>query len=312
MRYKHTIGWLSIISWCLLSAVARVYTAHTTQTIDPTILCFYTFLFSTVVFAVCNAKQLKSLLYKLLQSEHRLNIFWLNFTTFAAWFFLIPPLKYIEPAIVSTITLGLGPIATLILGYSLYQQANTSVLGIIIALLTFVMVVYNIVLCTLGITTINIVSPLIIAYAISCCIIVGFGSAAGNIYSKKLSEAGFAPTEVLVSRFLMTVIVAGSILLIRDRILLIPISYYTDIIVVATCLVIIPLYLVQVSIKTLEPIMIATVAPLMPVLVYLLQIIGKSSTFTIWSLTATLPTSIFVLIGVYFYYQKTKKIYIKK
>ena len=91
MLSKHTLGWVSISSWCLLSASARVYTGQITQKIDPTVLCFYTFLLSTLVFALCNAKQLKSLLYKLIHSQHRSNVFWLNVTTFAAWFFLIPP-----------------------------------------------------------------------------------------------------------------------------------------------------------------------------------------------------------------------------
>ncbi|TAK77184.1 MAG: hypothetical protein EPO11_02950 [Gammaproteobacteria bacterium] len=306
MYNKSIFGLMCILGWCFFSALARVIISNVSQKIDPVILCFYTFLLSTILFILLNIRNTTSTLLKLKTIENRRNVYGLNVSTFGAWFFLIYPLKYIEPAIVSTITLGLGPIATLILTAFIYKGKKLNYSDIVISSLLLLVILYAIYLSFSGVTTLGRFSFLTLTYSTLSCLIVGFATSAGNLYAKKLSNNHFSAKEILASRFLLTVILAGLILLAKNGNFFVPISDWNDIIIVTICLVVIPLYLVQISIKQLEPIIVSLVAPLMPALVFVFQLLKSISSFSPASALVVTATSVLVLSGVYTHYKKDK------
>lgn len=55
------------------------------------------------------------------------NLVYLNIITLGSWLSLAYPLKFIEPAIVSTITLGIGPILSLLISDKLYKKDENSI-----------------------------------------------------------------------------------------------------------------------------------------------------------------------------------------
>jgi drug/metabolite transporter (DMT)-like permease len=105
--------------------------------------------------------------------------------TFGAWFFLLYPLKYIEPAIVSTITLGLGPIATIILGALIYKKESAHISDIFVSTLLFFVILYTIFLCFAGEALLQNVNKNTLILVIGSCFIVGFATVAGNCYTSR-------------------------------------------------------------------------------------------------------------------------------
>src|SRR5215216_650680 len=102
MRYE----WFSmgaVLGYCLISAFSRVFVSNLLQIQNPATLFFYIFTLGTLLFAIANIRGYFSLFAKL--KSNIKNIIYLNITTMGSWLILAYPLKFIEPAIVSTITL---------------------------------------------------------------------------------------------------------------------------------------------------------------------------------------------------------------
>lgn len=300
-----TIGLIAIWGWCFFSALSRVLTSHVTQQIDPAVICFYTFIFSSLLFNVLNSRNSRNTMSKLKDDDNRKNIILLNITTFGAWFFLIYPLKYIEPAMVSTITLGISPFATLVFAYFIYQKMELNIFDIVISLMMLAIVFYIIYLCYSGVTMIGKVPLMNLVYAIVSCLIVGFATTASNIFAKKLSNNQFKPIEVLASRFFLTVILSGIITVSMGKSLLVSYVDIENIAMLSVILVIFPLYLGQVGIKELEPITVAITAPLMPVLVLVFELIDHQH-FSILAIISTIMICVLVILSVSVHYQKNK------
>lgn len=309
MFNKSTIGIICLFGWSFFSALARVLTSSISQYIDPIVLCFYTFLLATLVFMFCNFKNIKNIFSKINEGKNRANAIYLNITTFGAWFFLIYPLKYIEPAIVSTVTLGLGPIATIILGSTIHKKESATTFDIFIAALLFSVILYTIFLCFSGKALLQNLNTNTLILVISSCFIVGFATAAGNIYIKKMSDGNLSPTEILSIRFILTIFLSGLLMIGKNGNLFISSQDFIDIIIIAICLIILPLYLVQISLKLLDAISVSIGASIMPILVIIFEVLENKISLSFSTVLPIIITTLLVLSGVYIRYKKAAALY---
>lgn len=305
LRNTTSLGLVAIFGWCVMSAIARVITGNATQEIEPSVLCFYTFLFAMVIFLILNFSDLKNTLVKCKERANIKNVLWLNITTFGAWFFLMYPLKFIDPAIVSTITLGLGPLATLVLGFFIYKSNYPSFFDVLIALLLFLIILFIIYLTLNGVAIRGEPTFFDVISAITSCFIVGFTSAAGNLYAKKLSDNKFKPTAVLIARFPLIILLAAIISLLSKQNLILTENNFIQVFIVSGSLVIIPLYLAQLGIKHLDPIVVAVTAPLMPVLVFIIEYFNHR-TFYWAEVLAVIMTCLLILFSTLVRYRKIR------
>lgn len=293
------IGLSCIIAWCFFSAFAMVMTSHINQKIEPIVLCFFTFLLANIVFYIVNANKIFTTYKKIVQHHNVSFIVWLNLSTFCSWFFLIYPLKYIPATMVSTITLGLSPIATLFFERLLYkkkiykQQYIRPLL--LLAIIVYIIAIYF-----------TVVSPAIflkMLLALLSCFIVGISTSLNNIYIKKLNTRGFHPTEILCVRFFVMLLITAIYVFFNYKVQ-INFAFATDIMLVAICLVIVPLYLMQVALRELEPITVAAISPLMPLLAIVFDISNHQNYLQLWIIPATLATCILVVMEAMIEYKK--------
>jgi drug/metabolite transporter (DMT)-like permease len=277
MRKLQLVGVLSALGWCIFSSISRVFTGIITQTIEPVTLCFYMFLISAIFFSIINLQSTFTVFKLIITQRDTCNKFVLiNITTFGAWFLLLYPLKYIGPSTVSSITLGIGPLSTLIAEKLFFNRAKFfSRFDTIIALLLILVIIYIVILITYKhelIRTNTAVSTSL--YAIISCLIAGFSIAAQNICTKKISENGFSPQQILALRFWLLIIISGTIMKLCG-IQSITFANLCNIIILSFCMVIIPLYLVQVSIKYISPLMFSMIAILMPICTFLFEFLDN-------------------------------------
>jgi hypothetical protein len=121
-----------------------------------------------------------------------------------------------------------------------------------------------------------------------------------------MSEANLSPSEILSIRFILTVFLCGLMMLLRDGSLFISLQYFSDIIIIAACLIILPLYLAQISIKLLEPMTVAIGAPLMPIIVIIFETARNKIHPSFPVISSTIITTILVLSGIYMRYKKNR------
>ncbi|HVV69183.1 MAG TPA: hypothetical protein VG895_00435 [Patescibacteria group bacterium] len=120
---ESTLGFVGIFAWCIISAVAFVFTALLEMKIDATLLCFGIFLIAAIFFLLSRLNNLASLKKKC--KSQFLNLLIINITTFGCWFLSIFPLQYMEPSVAQSILAAAVPIATLIIGIMLYRVASS-------------------------------------------------------------------------------------------------------------------------------------------------------------------------------------------
>ncbi len=265
------VGVIATLLYCLISAISRVSVSEITQRVDPFVLCFYIFLIANVIYAclcVFTTKCIKTQI-----KENKWNLLMLNLWTLGAWLFLIYPLKYLEPSIISSVTLGLSPVITLLLGRFIYVKSNLKLTDVVISLFLLLAVSYLVLLCFIGYSSIGILRLKHLIVALFCSFIASISVALSNIYAKKLSNNGLKPLSILALRFIMLIIVSGGIALIsaKQSTLHSLSSMIPSIILVSFIMVVIPLYFIQVGIKHLSPIFIAIIVPFMPITIFLLE-----------------------------------------
>ncbi|HVV69047.1 MAG TPA: DMT family transporter [Patescibacteria group bacterium] len=110
--------------------------------------------------------------------------------------------------------------------------------------------------------------------AILCCIAAGVSLAANNIYAKKLSKSGFSPFDILAIRFILLIAITGIISYQRIHEIF-KIEILENILFNAFSLIVIPQIIFQYSLKELEPITISIISPLMPVMIFIVEIFSN-------------------------------------
>lgn len=300
---SNVVGLACLLGWCVFSAIARVLTSQVSQQINPALLCCYSFLIAGLVFWALNCNKIKHTFAKSCHKGNLKNIFWLNLSTFGAWFFLIYPLKFIQPAMVSSITLAFGPISTLLLSLFIYKTQKILFFDGFISFLLLAVICFISGLCFANITTLSQLPVFTVFYAIVSCLIVGFSTAASNLFAKRLSNNQFTPIEILCVRFFVTILLTAFITDISGTSFLLTKGDFENIMLVAGCLVIIPLYLAQIGIKHLEPMTVAITTPLMPVLVLFLELMNHQH-FSKWAIDSVLVIFLLMMVNACFYVKK--------
>lgn len=300
-------GFFLLLLWCLISAFSRVYTGDAEQLFNPIALCFYVSLFSSIVFILMSIKNFKTIITKV--NLHHRDVIGINLSTVGCWFFLFYPLKFLEPSIVSALALSTTPLTTLLVSRFLYRRQNINQHDYIVAMLAFMVAGYLIVIGFLGDTAVKHIPVIANILSISCCYIVSIALAFNNIYIKRLSDTGFLPLEILSVRFFLLVLFSGiSILFIKNGRTLDTFSLtFMVIMITAFTVLIIPQLIYQPAVRELQPISIAMVIPIMPVITFFIEFHDarlNPNTGTILGILTILGITLF---GTFLRYHREKK-----
>jgi drug/metabolite transporter (DMT)-like permease len=150
-------------------------------------------------------------------------------------------------------------------------------------------------------------STVINVLAVSACIIGSFSVALNNIYTKKISNLGVAPLDIMITRFIFTVVTTGIFAIATGEFATgLNANIWYLITTTALVLVIIPQVLFQVSMRELEPFTIGMVLPLMPVLVFMIEFFSKKLHPTLEVFLGILAITCISLVGGVLRYRAEK------
>jgi drug/metabolite transporter (DMT)-like permease len=302
MKKNISLGFFSVSMWCFITAFGYVYTSEAEQNISIALFCVLLFGFSITVFCLLNFKNLRGLFTRC--KPHLKSIIIINATTFGSWFLVIYPLRYMEPSVVNTIILGCIPIFTLLINKFTYHQAAKNSQNLWLAISLTLSVAY---LIFLNMTENVVYSTVINVLAVSACIIGSFSVALNNIYTKKISNLGVAPLDIMITRFIFTVVTTGIFAIATGEFATgLNANIWYLITTTALVLVIIPQVLFQVSMRELEPFTIGMVLPLMPVLVFMIEFFSKKLHPTLEVFLGILAITCISLVGGVLRYRAEK------
>ncbi|MDA1478023.1 DMT family transporter [Bacillus changyiensis] len=291
------VGICFVLIYNIFSSIKEVVSGHLVQTLSPFLLVFLTFSFAFVFFQVFSFLKNKSEYSKPLQDYSTL--IKVNISTVGAWLGFFYGVKYLEPAIVSTLIAGFGPaIATIYQSYSSSKKnvnpvESYSAIGILVCSIILVLISLN------GMTSVKTSDAFDIIMGVSLTIISSICVVVTTFYTKKLSSLGCSPITIMAHRlyFLIPVSLIAFFATNTQKVSItgnIPIILY-----IAIFGATLPLLFLQYGIKYCTPIMVVTLLAIAPLFTFLFELADPRLNLSLFSLIfIVLSTALCVLSTV--------------
>ena len=205
-RYS-SIGALFILFYSVMSAVKEVVVGHVVQNIDPNFLVFVSFGFVLLIFntdVIYNFRSFKngwSIFAKGLRQ-----IILLNVETALAWGCFFWAVRYLEPAVVSAIMVGISPLFSLLLGTERDNDRNLKIRVFCSSLATLFLLLST----YLGFSAVGGIS---LSSFFTGTILCGFGGASIALVtsrSRRLYQEGYTAFNLMRTRFLLIVLISSA------------------------------------------------------------------------------------------------------
>ncbi|MGE7690012.1 EamA family transporter [Lysinibacillus sp. NPDC097214] len=285
------IGTSFLLLSALLTSVSQVYYANRVQGVHPFLFTGVSFFFTALLFNLIALKQrktfaqVKSSIYDFLM---------LNGSSVLAFMGFYYALKFIEPAIVSSLEMGVGPffviIVTTIMAKGKIQATKAQWL---ITLGTFAASLLLIATALFGLSGIRITHPEDFIYGIIASVLCGLGAVLCTIYSKRLSNSGWSSSTILAHRFYAIIII--SFLMTYDNLPTYLMQNIDWIILVTIFGVTLPTFLLQKGIQHCEPFFVMMSICFIPAFTFIFQFFDPR---IVWSTPTLMGVSILSILGI--------------
>lgn len=269
----YKMGIYALLGSAILISISQVFYANQVQSVHPFLFTGISFLITTLYFqAFAMKQQTKANWAKARKPLLLLNI--ASAITFMGFYFA---LKYVEPAIVSSLEMGIAPLFILLL--MLLQRKTISTQKWLISIGTFaacLLLIWAVVTGESGMGTTLSAEMLI---GIIASIVCGIGAVFCSEYSKQLSEIGWSSSMILSKRYIAIIII--SFIFTYD--LLIP--YLLDniiwILLVTVSGVLVPNYLLQKGIQYTNTFLVMMSLSFIPVFTFIFQLFDTRIHFSL-------------------------------
>ncbi|MEV9639557.1 EamA family transporter [Mammaliicoccus sciuri] len=192
---KYMIGLAALILSAILTALSQVYYGNRVQSVHPFLFTGISFFITTCYFQWFARKQrLPYYWRKAISPLVKLNLS--SALTFMGFYYA---LKYIEPAIVSSLEMGIGPLFVILIALFQRKAVVLEKWGIAVGtLLTTFLLIYAV---FTGQSATAIQWDVNVLLGIFASVACGLGAVLCTIYSKQLSNEGWTSSMILSKRF---------------------------------------------------------------------------------------------------------------
>ncbi|GGF26883.1 hypothetical protein GCM10010954_27410 [Halobacillus andaensis] len=290
------IGTLFLLFSAVLTAGSNVYYSNQVQHISPFTFTFISFFITALFF---HAVQLSNYSGKSrVRTNNLKDMIGINLSTAGVFMSFYFALKYIEPAIVGAIEIGVGPMSSLIIVRIFYRQSVNKV-DVVTGIGAFIGSLFLIFATLQGNSGVAFSSIPLAAAGLVSAALCGFFAALAAIYSKKLSEAQWSTSKILAHRF-YAIIVLSLIFSIQQGGLLGQLtSNWAWILVVSIIGVALPLYFLQVGIQHSDTFFVMMSLSFIPIFTFAFQFFDPRISTSYHSLFGVTIILGFALFSVY-------------
>ncbi|WP_369435941.1 EamA family transporter [Lysinibacillus fusiformis] len=259
----YVIGVLSLIISAILSSISQVYYANRVQAVHPFLFTGVSFLITTLYFQFFATRQKTHVQWQ----QATPPLLKLNIASILAFMGFYFALKYIEPAIVSSLEMGLGPLFVILIAIQQKQAVKRAQLIIAMGTLGACLVlIYAVFTGKSAMLMWNQFSILGVLASILC----GLGAVLCTLYSKQLSELGWTSSMILSKRFYG--IITLSLIATYDVLLNYLLANIGWVLLMTLLGVLVPMYLLQKGIHYCEPFLVMMSLCFIPVFTFFFQL----------------------------------------
>lgn len=268
----YKVGIYALLGSAILTSISQVFYANQVQSVHPFLFTGISFFITALYFQAFAFKQKT----KVNWTEDKKPLLKLNIAsaiTFMGFYFA---LKYVEPAIVSSLEMGIAPLFILIL--MMLQRKIISIKKWVISIGTLaacLLLIWAVISGESGISA-QISAEMFIGIITS--IFCGIGAVYCSEYSKELSDRGWSSSMILSKRYIAIILI--SFIFTYDLI----IPYFIDniiwILIVTVGGVLIPNYLLQTGIQYTNTFLVMMSLSFIPVFTFLFQLFDTRIQFS--------------------------------
>ena len=291
----YVIGVPSLLLSAVLTAFSQVFYANRVQTLHPFLFTGVSFFITTLFFQLVASKQKVTVQWKFARAP----LVKLNIASVLAFMGFYFALKYIEPAIVSSLEMGLGPLFALLLAAG--QKGDVDKRQWAVALGTFgacLLLIVSVFTGSSALESWDRNSVIGIIASIFC----GFGAVLCTTYSKQLSEVGWTSSMILAKRFYGIILL--SLLATYDMLFAYLTQHITWIAAMTAIGVLLPMYLLQKGIQYCEVFIVMMSLCFIPVFTFIFQLFDSRLH---WSNSTFIGVILLLLLGVASVYIKRRE-----
>ncbi|MGG0418678.1 DMT family transporter [Priestia aryabhattai] len=289
------IGIGFVLIYNIFSSIKEVVSGHIVQSLSPFLLVFLTFSFAAIFFQIMAFMKYKDEYSRPFQDYSTL--IKVNISTVGAWIGFFYGVKYLEPAIVSTLIAGIGPaVATIYQSFSKLNKIKNPIesytaIGILICSILLVWFSLTGQTSVESMNYLNITKGVILTFISSICVVIT------TFYTKKFSSIGCSPITIMAHRFYLLIPVSLIAFVATNKQEVNIISNAPTILYIAIFGATIPLLCLQYGIKYCKPIMVVTLLAIAPLFTYLFELADPRLELSLISGLFILLTTILCVIS---------------
>ncbi|MEH6944949.1 EamA family transporter [Bacillus sp. JJ722] len=291
----HIIGVIALLLSALLTAASQVFYASHVQNTHPFIFTGISFFLTACYFSLFAMKQ--KVTYQWASAWQAL--LKLNLSSVLAFMGFYFALKFIEPAIVSSLEMGLGPFFVILL--TSIQRKDVSkaqwgiAIGTLLACYLLIVSIFN------GDSGLHVKLDINTILGIIASVFCGLGAVLCTVYSKQLSSIGWTSSMILTHRFYGIVLL--SFMFTYDLIVHYFVDHIVWILIVTIAGVLIPMYLLQKGIQYCKTFLVMMSLCFIPVFTFFFQLFDPRLS---WSTTTLFAVILLFILGVFSIYLEKK------
>ncbi len=291
------MGFLFVLIYNLLSGAKEVYFAALVQGVPPIAAATVLFTYVTLFF---NAFELSSLRTRWERIKAaRKDLLLLNISSMASWFSFFYTVKYLEPAISSTIVLSTGPILTILFssyfrpGHKILHWERIAAVGTLSAVALLIAATWS------GKTAVGALTLSNFATGMVACLVCSVSVVGNTIFSKRLNDRKWTPRQIMAERFFLMImagiafwpsVVEPGALIFGERLVIWPIASFLGVVA--------PLYALQMGIQRTEPVVVSLLLSTAPLFILVGQLVDQRLAWSNVSLACIVMCIFFTVIGV--------------
>jgi drug/metabolite transporter (DMT)-like permease len=276
----------------LLTSISQVYYANQVQGVHPFLFTGVSFFITALIFNMIALKQRSRLNVSVRASIN--DLVNLNGSSILAFMGFYYALKFIEPAIVSSFEMGVGPFfAIVVTAMIAKEKIRATREQWMITFGTFLASLLLMMAALFGLSGVKVTNNIDFVYGIVASVLCGFGAVLCTIYSKKLSNAGWTSSSILAHRFYGIIVI--SFFMTYDILPAYLMANIDWIILVTIFGVAIPTFLLQKGIQHCEPFFVMMSICFIPVFSFVFQLFDPRIE---WSTPVLIGVLMLFILGI--------------
>lgn len=286
------IGASFLLLSALLMSVSQVYYANQVQGVHPFLFTGVSFFITAVLFNLIAFNQRKQSTVSVQSSMG--DLIKLNGSSILAFMGFYYALKFIEPAIVSSLEMGVGPFfAIVITAMIAKKKIQATRVQWFITFGTFIASVLLMLSALLGFSGVKVTNTSDFTLGLIASVLCGLGAVLCTIYSKKLSLSGWTSSSILAHRFYGIIFI--SFIMTYDILPTYLMENIDWIVLVTIFGAALPTFLLQKGIQYCEPFFVMMSICFIPVFTFLFQLFDPRIA---WSTPSLIGILMLLILGV--------------